>query len=123
MDEFKGGGNNSGDITPPVAVSVTIDNGTSSTTNTTVNLGLSATDDFAVAHYFASESTVTPQEGDSGWNAYSTSVSYTFDNDTAETKTVNVWFKDAAGNVSGGVADSVERVGLSGGAAGRIAAG
>jgi hypothetical protein len=118
-----GGGNNSGDITPPVAVSVTIDNGTSSTTNTTVNLGLSATDDFAVTHYFASESTVTPQAGDSGWNAYSTSVIYSFDNDTAETKTVNVWFKDAASNVSGSVADAIELIEESGGVAERLSGG
>ena len=44
-----------------------------------------------------------------------------FDNATAETKTVNVWFKDAAGNVSGSVADAIELIEESGGAAERIA--
>ncbi len=73
-----------------------------------VNLTLSATDDQAVTGYYASESTVTPQAGENGWDNYSTSVSYSFDNNTAETKTVNVWFKDAAGNVSGSVADAIE---------------
>jgi len=96
------------DNTAPTAVSVVIDNGTESTTETSVTLTLDATDDAAVTEYYASESTVTPQAGDSGWDNYSTSVSYSFDNDTAETKTVNVWFKDAAGNVSGSVADSIE---------------
>ena len=43
-----------------------------------VNLTLSATDDQAVTHYYASESIVTPQAGDSGWAHYSTSVSYSF---------------------------------------------
>jgi len=94
----------------------------SSTTSSSVTLTLSATDDQAVTNYYASESAVTPQAGDNGWDNYSTSVSYSFDNDTAETKTVNVWFKDAAGNVSGSVADSIERVGLSG-VADRMSAG
>jgi len=88
------------DTTAPNAVSVVIDNGTESTSNATVTLTLSATDDQAVTGYYASESAVTPQAGDSGWDNYSTSVSYSFDNATAGTKTVNIWFKDAAGNVT-----------------------
>jgi len=94
--------------TAPTAVSVVIDNGTDSTSNATVTLTHSATDDQAVTGYFVSESAVTPQAGDSGWDNYSTSVSYSFDNNTAETKTVNVWSKDAAGNVSGSVNDTIE---------------
>jgi hypothetical protein len=88
------------DTTAPTAVSVVIDNGTDNTTSSSVTLTLLATDDQAVTNYYASESAVTPQAGDSGWDNYSTSVSYSFDNATAGTKTVNVWFKDAAGNVS-----------------------
>jgi hypothetical protein len=96
------------DTTAPTAVSVVIEGGADNTTSSSATLTLSATDDQAVTGYYASESTVTPQAGDSGWDNYSTSVSYSFDNDTAETKTVNVWFKDAAGNVSGSVADTIE---------------
>ena len=95
------------DNTPPTAVSVAIDGGADNTTSSSVALTLSATDDQAVTQYFASESTTTPLPGDSGWDNYSTSVSYSFDNDTAETKTVNVWFKDAAGNISGSVSDNI----------------
>ena len=62
----------------------------------------------------AVENSTTPQSGDFGWQTYASSVSYSFDNDTAETKTVNVWFKDAAGNVSGSVADSIILSGWSG---------
>jgi len=80
------------DTTAPNAVSVVIDGGADNTTSSSVTLTLSATDDQAVTQYFASESAVTPQAGDSGWDNYSTSVAYSFDNDTAETKTVNVWF-------------------------------
>jgi hypothetical protein len=98
------------DTTAPTAVSVVIDGGADNTTSSSVTLTLSATDDQAVTNYYASESAVTPQAGDSGWDNYSTSVSYSFDNDTAETKTVNVWFKDAAGNVSGSVADSISLI-------------
>ena len=96
------------DTTAPTVVSVVIDNGTDSTSNATVTLTLSATDDQAVTGYFVSESAVTPQAGDSGWDNYSTSVSYSFDNDTAGTKTMNVWVKDAAGNVSESVSDAIE---------------
>ena len=110
------------DTTAPTAVSVVIDNGTASTTNATVTLTSDATDDVGVTEYFASEFSTTPQAVDSGWDNYSTSVRCTFDNDTIETKTVNAWFKDAAGNVSDSVADTIERVGLSG-VADRMSAG
>ena len=110
------------DTTAPTAVSVVIDNGTASTTNATVTLTSDATDDVGVTEYFASESSTTPQAVESGWDNYSTSVRCTFDNDTIETKTVNAWFKDAAVNVSGSVADKIERVGLSG-VADRMSAG
>jgi len=95
------------DTTAPNAVSVVIDGGADNTTSSSVTLTLNATDDQAVTGYYASESAVTPQAGDIGWDNYSVLVGYSFDNNTAETKTVNVWFKDAAGNVSDHLQDSI----------------
>ena len=92
----------------------------STTAESTLNITLLATDDVAVTHYYASESAGDSSAGDNGWDNYSTSVRYSFDNDTAGTKTVNVWFKDAAGNISENVSISVEYTLLSGGTARRI---
>mgnify|MGYP001957601054 CR=1 FL=1 len=96
------------DTTAPTVVSMLIDNGADNTTSSSVTLRLSATDDQAVTGYYASESATNPLAGDSGWDNFSTSVSYSFDNATAGTKTINVWFKDAAGNISGRVVDTIE---------------
>ena len=96
------------DTTAPEAISVAIDEGAESTLNSTVTLALEATDNDAVSSYFASESDVAPESQIEGWQDYESSVSYAFDNDSAGTKTVHVWFKDAAGNVSGSVADAIE---------------
>ncbi len=96
------------DTEAPSALSVSIDNGASSTSSSTVNLQLSATDNAGVTHYYASESSTTPQSGDFGWKTYASSVSYSFSNSVAGIKRINVWFKDAAGNVSSMVFGSVE---------------
>ncbi len=95
------------DTTPPTAVSVSIDSGASTTTSASVTLSLNATDDVAVTHYYASESSNAPAANASGWASYATSVSYTFDTTTSETKTIYVWFKDAAGNLSSSATGSI----------------
>jgi len=96
------------DTTAPEAISVAIDEGAESTLNSTVTLALEATDDDAVSSYFASESDVAPESQVDGWQDYESSVSYAFDNSSAGTKNVYVWFKDAAGNVSESVTDAIE---------------
>jgi uncharacterized protein YjiK len=66
--------------------------------------GFSATDDTGVTGYLATESGSTPAVDDPGWSA-TPPDSYTF---TAEgTKTLYGWAKDAAGNVSTGLSDTV----------------
>ena len=75
-------------------------------------LTLSATDDTGVISYYVSEISTTPLATDSGWvsvtasTSYSADVSYTLSSGDG-TKTVYVWFKDSAGNVSSVVSDSI----------------
>lgn len=78
---------------PATAVSLTV----SITTFT-------ATDNIAVTGYKLTESATQPTAGASGWTA-SAPTSYTFASDG--TKTLYAWAKDAAGNVSPGVSDTV----------------
>ena len=96
------------DTTAPEAISVAIDEGAESTLNSTVTLALEATDNDAVSSYFASESDVAPESQIEGWQDYESSVSYTFVDQSPGAKTIYVWFKDAAGNVSEGVTDTIE---------------
>ena len=100
------------DTTAPSSPSVSINNGDTSTTSTSVTLNLSATDNVGVTGYCAKESSTTPSSNDSCWTSvtsttsYSASVSFALSSGSA-TKTVYVWFKDAAGNVSASASDSI----------------
>ena len=65
-----------------------------------------------VTHYYAYESSVTPSVTDSKWVRVSTATSYSSNvrftlSSGSGTKTVYVWFKDAAGNVSAVASDSI----------------
>jgi len=97
--------------TPPLG-SVSINSDASYTNSTVVTLTLKATDDVGVIGYYASTSLSTPTASASGWNSvtsatsYSGSVSYTLASGD-ESKTVYVWYKDAAGNVSSTASDSI----------------
>ena len=100
------------DITAPTG-SLNINSGASYTTSTSVTLTLSATDDaVGVTGYYASETSTTPSASATGWTSitsttfYSASVSFTLSSGDG-TKTVYVWFKDAAGNVSSSASDSI----------------
>jgi len=90
-----------------------INGGAASTTTTAVTLAIAATDSVGVTGYDASESATTPGAGDPGWVAVTSTTSYAatvnFTLSTGNgTKTVYVWFKDAAGNVSAtGVSDTI----------------
>ena len=65
----------------------------------TLSLTLSASDDVAVTHYYASESSTTHSATASGWASYSTSVSFSLSSGIGS-KTVTVWSKDGAGTIS-----------------------
>jgi hypothetical protein len=103
------------DTTAPSNPSITINNGAASTTSTSVTLNLSASDDVGVTGYCASESSTTPSVSDSCWTTvtsttpYSSSVSFTLSGGRVgdNTKTVYVWFRDNAGNVSSPASDSI----------------
>ena len=74
-------------------------------TSLTVAVTLSATDDTGVTGYFLTESATPPLAGDAGWSA-TAPTEYTFAD--AGSHTLYAWAKDAAGNVSAGVSDTVE---------------
>ena len=99
------------DTTAPSG-SVSINSGASYTNSTAVTLNLSATDTVGVVGYYASTSSSTPTASASGWNSvtsatsYTGSVSYTLASGD-ESKTVYVWYKDSAGNVSSAASDSI----------------
>src|SRR3989338_2900340 len=100
------------DSTAPSSPSVSIDSGSSSTTSTSVALTLSATDNVGVTGYYASETSTTPSASASGWTSVTSTTSYSADisftlSSGSGTKTVYVWFKDAAGNVSASSSDSI----------------
>ena len=101
---------------PKVAVSVVIDGGADNATSSSVTPtgSLLQMTKQLLQYYYASESAgydPTSQETLAGINLFQLPSATPCDNATAETKTVNVWFKDAAGNGSGSVADAIERIG------------
>ena len=99
------------DTTAPSG-SVSINSGSAYTNSTSVTLTLSATDSVGVTAYYVSTSSSTPTASASGWSSvtsatsYSGSVSYTLASGDGS-KTVYVWYKDAAGNVSSSASDSI----------------
>lgn len=104
-----------GDSSPPTGPSIVIDGGAGSTSTTSVTLSLSASDDTGVTGYFVSESASAPSAGDGGWNSVSSTTSYADDisftlSSGDGTKTVYVWFKDDAGNVSTSASDTIDLI-------------
>jgi len=99
------------DTTAPSG-SISINSGASYTNSTAVTLTLSATDAVGVVGYYTSTSSSTPTASASGWNSVTSTTSYTGSASFTlasgdETKTVYVWYKDAAGNVSSSSSDSI----------------
>ncbi len=91
-----------------------INNGAASTQIGDVTLAIGASDNTMPSAYFASEQSDTPAAGAVGWIATSgtslNNFNVTFSlSSTTGTKTVNVWFKDPAGNVSAPASDSIFR--------------
>lgn len=107
------------DTTAPASPSLNINSGAAFSISKTVILNLSATDNTGVTGYFTAESATTspttsfaPCTGGalgtsntSCWTnivsaaSFSANVGYTFDSDGIS-KTVYVWYKDAAGNIT-----------------------
>ena len=86
--------------------SLTIDNGTASTTSSTVTLNMTAKDNVGVVAYMASESSVPPSPSSSDWVSITSATSYSADKSFTLSsgygvKFVYVWFKDAEGNIAG----------------------
>ncbi|MBE7445002.1 MAG: hypothetical protein HS132_07045 [Planctomycetia bacterium] len=92
--------------------SININNSNTYTNSGTATLTLSATDDVGVTGYYLSTSSSAPLASATGWTSvvstadYSGTVSYTLSSGDG-TKTVYVWYKDAAGNVSNTASDSI----------------
>ena len=101
----------SSDTTPPTG-SLSINSDAAYTKSTSVTLALSATDGVGVTGYYLSESSTTPLASASGWTtvssttSYSSSISYTPSSGDSN-KTVYVWYKDAAENVSSSASDTI----------------
>ncbi|HBR15330.1 MAG TPA: hypothetical protein DD723_07295 [Candidatus Omnitrophica bacterium] len=99
------------DTTAPTS-SININDGAAYTKSTVVTLALSATDNVGVTGYYISTGATAPLASASGWTSvtsttiYNGSVSYTLSSGDGS-KTIYVWSKDAAGNVSTAAMDSI----------------
>src|SRR3972149_8538401 len=89
-----------------------INSGAASTNLTSVTLSISAADIVGVTGYYVTETSGTPSASAAGWVAvtsvtsYTTNVSFTLSSGDGP-KTLYVWFKDAAGNVSPSKSDTI----------------
>ncbi len=106
---------NQTDTTAPSSPSVSINSGATSTTTASVTLTLSAADDTGVTGYYASESSITPSLTATNWTSVTSTTSYSATGAFTlssgvigdNTKTVYVWFRDSAGNISASASDSL----------------
>jgi hypothetical protein len=98
-----GGGVPAGDTSAPTSASISINSAAASTTSLAATLALSATDNTAVT-----QMAISNTSGFTGvdWETYSTSKTWTLTAGNG-TKTVYAKFKDAAGNVSSIVSDTI----------------
>jgi hypothetical protein len=90
------------DTVPPIVTA--FDLPATATSLTVPILTFTATDDTGVTGFLATESATAPSAGAPGWTAASP-TSYTFASEG--TKTLYGWAKDAAGNVSAALSDTV----------------
>lgn len=98
----------------PQLISVSLENGAASVTNTnSASLTISARDDDAITHYIVKESNTTPAATDSGWVSWPVNTAFTWTaTGTAGTyaKTAYVWVKDAQNNISNMRSDSINYI-------------
>jgi len=103
----------SGDAVAPGNVTISINNGSSSTESVSVKLQLSSKDNTGITGYYASEESATPNVKASGWVAVTSTAEYISTNESftlsgsVGTKEVFVWFKDAAENMSSPVSSKI----------------
>jgi len=95
------------DTLPPNVLSHSLNNGNASTDNYTVNLQFEVQDtNTAVEAYYFSESNNPPSVNDSRWQMiaplsnYQNSLTYSFEPSAIGTKSLYLWFRDIAGNIS-----------------------
>ncbi len=89
-----------------------INSGVTYTNSSSVTLSISATDSVGVTEYYASESSTTPSASATGWTSVTSATSYSADvpftlSSGGGIKSVYVWFKDAAGNISTSVSGTI----------------
>ena len=98
----------------PQLISVSLENGAASLTNTnSASLTISARDDDAITHYIVKESDSTPAATDSGWVSWPVNTAFTWTaTGTPGTyaKTAYVWVKDAQNNISDMRSDSINYI-------------
>ncbi|MBF0350205.1 MAG: hypothetical protein HQM11_04200 [SAR324 cluster bacterium] len=99
------------DTTSPTNPTISINKGSSTTTDLAVTLTLSATDNIGITAYYISTSSTTPSGSSAGWvsttesTSFSTDVSYLLSGNG--TLTVYAWFKDAADNMTSAASASI----------------
>lgn len=92
--------------------SININNDAGTTESISVTISLSATDNTGVTGYYISESSSTPSLSGTGWTlvdaakSFSANASFTLSTGNG-TKTIYVWFRDAAENISNSTNDSI----------------
>jgi len=101
------------DTTAPSNPTISINNGENSTSSSSISLSLSSNDNVGVTDYYLSENSNSPSSNTSGWtsvtsaSSFSGSTSFTLSSGNKMNKTVFVWFKDSAGNVSSSASDTI----------------
>lgn len=98
------------DTTAPAGVAISLNSGAASTTSLTVTAAISGTDAVGVTGYYLSESGSTPSAGSftTVTSATSFSLNVNFNLSSGDgTKTVHVWLRDAAGNISSPANDTI----------------
>ncbi|MBF8264796.1 MAG: hypothetical protein HW384_660 [Dehalococcoidia bacterium] len=100
------------DTTAPSNSAVSINKGATYTNSTYATLTLSASDTIGVSGYYLSTETTMPSVPSTGWTpvtstaSYSANANYTLSSGDGS-KTIYVWYKDSAGNVSNMASGSI----------------
>lgn len=115
-DSADSGSGGNADESAPNKIVLLIKDNSAQTTSTDVYLSIGASDDTGVTAYYVSENATAPGPNAPGWIALdgaksvSEQVNYELSGETRFgefEKTVYIWFKDAAGNVSESASDSI----------------
>lgn len=89
------------DDVAPVITSVKINDGETSSTSTTVTVSIEAYDDVGITHIIVTETEYSSIAANNPlWEEYDNSGTYSYTFNRNGNKTLYVWLKDAAGNVS-----------------------